>query len=460
MKYHPVHAALDRSPARFCVVPAGRRSGKTERAKRKMVKQAMTAMTMPAPYGACAPTRDQAKKIYWDDFKMLVPGWAIRDVSESHLTITLHNGASIQVIGMDRPERIEGTPWAGLILDEYGNMKPIAWTNHVRPALSDVRCKNAWCWFIGVPEGRNHYYDLYKDALGPLNVRHGGQWDAFTWPSSDILDPREVESARRELDELTFAQEYMGSFVNFTGQAYYTFREEKNCAPIRNRYNRDADLHLCFDFNVDPGICVIVQEMPLPLPAPDPVVRMLDGTTIFRNVKIIGEEIVGTGVIGEVYIPRNSNTRAVCRKVIKDWGTHQGRVFLYGDATGGARKTAATEGSDWDIVKNELYGHFGRGQVFYRVPEANPTERARINAMNSRIMTQYGEIRLMVDPVKAPYTVKDLEGVRLLEGGSGEIDKKHDPKLTHLTDGLGYYVQHEFPVRRQQTGTEDLRLPG
>jgi hypothetical protein len=59
-----------------------------------------------------------------------------------------------------------------------------------------------------------------------------------------------------------------------------------------------------------------------------------------------------------------------------------------------------------------------------------------------------GVIRLMVDPVKAPNVVKDFEGVRLLKGGSGEIDKKADPALTHLTDGIGYYVEAEFPIAK------------
>jgi hypothetical protein len=53
---------------------------------------------------------------------------------------------------------------------------------------------------------------------------------------------------------------------------------------------------------------------------------------------------------------------------------------------------------------------------------------------------------LMVDPVKAPHVVKDFEGVRLLEGGSGEIDKKADPHLSHLSDGVGYYCAKEFPI--------------
>ena len=103
------------------------------------------------------------------------------------------------------------------------------------------------------------------------------------------------------------------------------------------------------------------------------------------------------------------------------------------------------QGSDWDLVRTELRATFG-DRADYRVPLANPAERARINAMNSRLKSGDGTIHLMVDPAKAPNVVRDLEGVRLLEGGSGEIDKKADGRLTHLSDALGYYIVKEFPV--------------
>jgi len=49
-----------------------------------------------------------------------------------------------------------------------------------------------------------------------------------------------------------------------------------------------------------------------------------------------------------------------------------------------------------------------------RVPAANPPERSRVNAVNSRIKSAAGEVRLMVNPVRAPHVVTDLEGVALL----------------------------------------------
>jgi len=446
LQFHAEQTRLWQSPARFKVVPAGRRSGKTERAKRKVVRCCLsTESRFPDPnYFAAAPTRDQAKRIYWEDLKALSPKRIVRRVSETDLTIWYATGAMLSVVGMDKPERIEGSPWDGGILDEYANMKDTTWRANVRPALAD---RGGWCWLIGVPEGRNHYYDTWNDAIGPLNLKNGGDWDGFTWFSADILPPEEIESAKRDLDELTFRQEYEASFVNFEGQAYYPFDRVVHCAELKSNYNPSADLMLCLDFNVDPGIAVVAQEMAFPRQVHKAAAITIKGHAMFRNVAQPAEQ--GTGVIGEVYIPRNSNTPAVCDRFIKDWGSHNGDVYIYGDATGGARGTAQTEGSDWDLVKQKLYGHFGSDRVYFKVSRSNPTERARINAVNTRLRAGDGTVRFMIDPAVAPMTIKDFEGVRLLAGGSGELDKKSDPKLTHLTDGVGYYIAEEWPIRER-----------
>lgn len=425
--------------ARFRVVPAGRRSGKTENAKRRLVVSALSAADWPDPrFFAGAPTRDQAKAIYWSDLKAMIPPSLVVDKRETDLCLSLVNGAEIWVVGMDKPERIEGRPWNGGILDEFANMKPGAWGENVRPALSD---RDGWCWLIGVPEGRNHYYDLWKYAISGVDP----EWAGFTWKSADILKRSEVEAAKRQLDPLVYEQEYEASFVNFEGRAYYPFQEATHCKPLA--YNDRAPISFCFDFNVEPGVAAVVQEQTLP----GQFERDAAG------VMLLDRPVVGTGVIGEVHIPRNSNTPAVCRKLVELYGKHQGPVRCYGDATGGARGTAKVQGSDWDLIRGELRGTFG-DRLSFRVKTANPPERARVNAMNTRMLAGDGVIRLMVDPAKAPNVVKDLEGVRTLAGGSGEIDKKATPALTHISDGLGYYVEHEFPVVSQKATVTPLRM--
>lgn len=439
LRYHPVQHQLMTSGARFRVVPAGRRSGKTENAKRKLLVEALSAQGYPDPrFFAAAPTRDQAKAIYWADLKAMVPRQLMRgSPRESDLCIPLWNGGEIWVIGMDKPERIEGRPWNGGILDEFANMKPGAWGENVRPALSD---RKGWCWLIGVPEGRNHYYDINQYAL------HSGdpEWASFSWPSADILDPAEVAAARRQLDELVFKQEYEASFVNFVGRIYYPF-DERDHTTHELEYDPRAPLALCFDFNVEPGVCAIVQELKLP--------RCYERDAL-TNRLLLNRPVTGTAVIGEVYIPRNSSTPAVCRKIIEDWGQHQGEVRCYGDASGGARGSAKVSGSDWDLIKNELRPTFGQ-RLSFRVPAANPAERARVNAVNTRLKSSNGQVRMMVAK-KAIHMIKDLEGVRALEGGSGEIDKRADPRLTHISDAVGYYVEREFPVHKRAGVVEQL----
>ena len=153
----------------------------------------------------------------------------------------------------------------------------------------------------------------------------------------------------------------------------------------------------------------------------------------------------GSGVIGEVFIPRNSSTPAVCRRLIADWRGHRGNVICHGDATGGARGSAKVGGSDWELIRAELSPVFGR-RLRLLVARSNPAERVRINAVNARLKNAAGNVRLMVDPAKAPHVQKDFEGVRLLAGGAGEIDKRAAPDLSHLSDAIGYYLARQFPL--------------
>jgi len=425
LRYHPEQSRLWNSSSRFKVVPAGRRSGKTELAKRKLVTQALRGPRndfYDANYFAGAPTRDQAKRIYWNDLKALIhPRFLARKPKESDLEIELINNTKISVVGMDVPERIEGSPWDGGILDEYANMKAQAWDANIRPALAD---RTGWCWLIGVPEGRNHYYKMYKAALEDKT----GEWDGFHWFSRDILPPDEIESAKKNMDELTFQQEYEGSFVTFQGRVYYPFSEEIHCGNLE--YDDNKPLILCFDFNVSPGICAVLQEQKL-------------------HYKVNGKRyrIDGTGIINEIYIQKDSNTVKICKKILEVYSDHRSDVICYGDSSGGSKGSAKISGSDWDIIKDELKPYF-QDRLRFSYPKKNPSERSRVNSVNSRIMSTSGIVRLMVDKRYCPHIVDDFEGVETTKDGSGEIDKKSNPEFTHFTDAIGYYIHREFPINK------------
>lgn len=422
LRPHEEQRRLVSSKARFRVVAAGRRSGKTENAKRFIVSEAMTNRKdgIDRNYIAAAPTRDQAKRIFWQDLKALShPAFVVGRPSESELTITYSSGSRLMVVGLDKPQRVEGIAIDGAIIDEIAEVKRESWEQSIRPALSTVG-RPGWCWLTGRPKGRGLFYDLYHEAITKPD------WEAFTWTSATVLDASEIEQAKADLDPLTFAQEYEARWVTFEGLAYYQWNPQDHYRDLA--YNPNRPLIFCFDFNVEPGVAAVLQEQDQ------------------KHAATGDEWLPTTCVIGEVHIPRNSNTPAVCRKLVADWGHHQGDVFIYGDPAGGARHTSS-DSTDWDLVREVLKPAFG-GRIRDRVARKAPYIRDRVNAVNSRLKSTSGRVSLLVDPRKAPNVVRDFEGVTLLAGGSGEVDKKgaEAQGLSHLSEAIGYYIHEKFPV--------------
>ena len=432
LRHHPEQWRLMNCRKRFIMIDGGRRSGKTEvGGKRLAVTRAIEFDSHDdGRFLFSAPVHQQAKDIYWKDLKAMVPTALVRKISESELFIELRCGTRLQVAGMDKPERAEGSPLDGIVLDEFANMKPDVWTDHVRPALSTVG-RPGWAIFPSVPEGRNHQFRLRQDAQKDILERGElSQWGLFGWYSSEVIGAEEVAEARRNLDELTFKQEFEGSYVNYTGLAYHAFDRNIHAAE-RVLYNPRWPLCFCFDFNRKPGIAVVVQVQDFhPL---EPLYRPNVDRSIYA-------------VIGEVHIRAMSNTSAVCHRLIRDWSHHDGDVFIYGDATGGNKHTQSDRGSDWDIVRAE-FAPQRNWALHWMVKSKNPSELARVNSMNSALKSTSGRVQILVDPVNAPSVVEDFESVVVLEGGTGELNKDADSgKWTHWTDAFGYMVEIHSPI--------------
>ena len=191
-------------PSRFQVIVAGRRTGKTQYARYKLIVKALEIPNTDVFY--VAPTRDQARKLMWRELLELTHG--IRTGEHvNNLEITLINGSVISLRGADRPETMRGTKLYYLVMDEYADMKPDVWEQILRPALADHKGE---ALFIGTPMGRNHFYDLYKYA----EVGNDPEWAGFHFTSLDneTLDPLEIEAAKRSMSSYSFRQEFMASF--------------------------------------------------------------------------------------------------------------------------------------------------------------------------------------------------------------------------------------------------------
>ena len=397
----PVRAQREfmRSKKRFNCGFAGRRSGKTMTGKCRGFRRAFNIPYSDGRIIFAGPTHGQAKKIFWKPLKKAFKPFILGRPLESELSFQLCNGVTVEVMGLDKPERAEGAPLDHIQIDEYANCRPEAWTENIRPMLAE---RNGTADFTGTPEGRNHAYDLWTEALAD------DEWGAFTWTSEEVLPPAEIERLKRDLDPLTYQQEVLASFVNFEGRAYYAFDINTHVRPCE--YDADQPIAVCMDFNAKPGNCSVIQEHP----------------------------VYGTQVLFEVFINRYSNTIEVCQALLAQIKDHRGDVRLYGDPAGNQKKSSGVMGTDWDLVRQVLQPVFG-ARLKWRVPRGAPNVRDSINATNGRISS--GAFR--VSP-SCTWVIRDLEGTERDE--TGDIVKKQGDLLTHLTDGIRYYMAAAHPV--------------
>ena len=209
VQLHPAQLEIFNSTARFKVVSAGRRFGKSRLAAWILIIKALQSESKDVFY--IGPTFQQAKDIMWNMLKELLHGTdLIETTHENTATMKLVNGRRISLKGSDRPDTLRGVGLAYVVLDEYASMKVEVWEQIIRPTLSDVK---GGALFIGTPAGKNHFYDLFLEA------EKDEDWEAFQYTSTDnpLIDPKEVEVARRTMSTQAFRQEFEASFVSFTG---------------------------------------------------------------------------------------------------------------------------------------------------------------------------------------------------------------------------------------------------
>jgi predicted phage terminase large subunit-like protein len=189
---------------RFKIIAAGRRTGKSRLAAWTLIINALQADKGHVFY--VAPTQGQARDIMWNT--LLELGHPV--ITSSHinnLQIKLVNGATISLKGGDRPETMRGVSLKYLVLDEYADIKPSVWEEILRPALADQKGS---AMFIGTPMGRNHFYELFKYA----DMADDPTYKAWHFTSYDnpLLDPEEIDVAKKSMSSYAFRQEFMASF--------------------------------------------------------------------------------------------------------------------------------------------------------------------------------------------------------------------------------------------------------
>lgn len=190
-------------PARFKVIAAGRRCGKTHFAAVTCILAALDGKPGGVMY--VGPTQGLARDLLWDKLFELA-GEIIISSNVNNLEVVLAGGHKISLKGSDRPDTLRGYSLKHLVLDEFAFHKEGVFDTILRPALAD---RKGTALFISTPEGRNSFYDVYMNGETGKNG-----WKSWHLTSHDnpLLDPEELQNAKETMAGWQYRQEFEASF--------------------------------------------------------------------------------------------------------------------------------------------------------------------------------------------------------------------------------------------------------
>ena len=371
--------------SRFNILKCGRRFGKSTLS----IYNATAALMEGKVCAYFAPTYKDAQE-WWNEItSRLASIITAKDATMKQIrTIT---GGKLDVWSFDNPDSGRGRKYHLVQIDECekgGNFEK-AWKQSIRPTLTDYRGD---AWFYSTPQfGRTFFKELFKY---PERLDDWKSWK-FTTYDNPFISPDEVDSAKRELDPLTFACEYLAEDVDLSNRPFaYCFSKDRHIR--QSFYEPGQYLYLSFDFNVDPITCVSSQY-------------------IGGEIRFLKE-----------FRLSNSNIYELCSHIRSAYPSAV--MMVTGDASGQAR-SALTVGNInyYSVIKQELKlwdGHM-------KVPTVNPA------ISDSQVLTNsiLQHHPIYFDPSMV-YTIDDMVYVEVDEHGN--IDKAKNKHRSHLLDTVRY----------------------
>lgn len=371
--------------SRFKVAACGRRYGKSYLSTYIILTK---ALQKKGNYFFVSPTFQQSRQIIWDILKNKTRDKLSAKVNESRLEIELINGSKIFLKGADRPDTMRGVSLSGVVLDEFGTMRnpEVVWSEVLRPALSD---QLGWAIFISSPKGRNYFYNLYNEA------KSNEDWNSwqFTTLEGGYVSEKEITTAKNEMDERTFRQEYEASFESYDGLVCPNYDRDLNNS--NEDYNENDTLIFGIDFNVNKMPCAVFVHRGREIHLIDFLYGSFNTTELMEAIKY--------------RYPNNY------------------KIF-HTDASGTANKSSAGGQTDINIIRN--YGW----QVMNL--NRNPNIIDRVNAFNSMVKSVDGTRRFFANN-KIKKVVETLENHSFDDNGLP--NKKHE-YYDDVFDAISYGV--------------------
>ncbi len=240
---HPGQLEVHNSEARFKVLSAGRRWGKT----RLGVNECLDAASKGGRAWWVSPSY-KTSEVGWRPLRQIARKIPNAEVRLADRVVILPGGGMVAIRSADNPDSLRGEGLDFVVMDECAFMQKEAWAEAIRPALSD---RLGRALFISTPKGRNFFWELYQRG-----VREEEGWQAWTFPTSSnpYISASEVEAAKRDLPEMIFRQEYLAEFIDDQGGVFRRVQEAAVLDPQEpqagRQYVAGVDVASSIDFTV------------------------------------------------------------------------------------------------------------------------------------------------------------------------------------------------------------------
>lgn len=395
----PLHRGqmrIVRHPARFKVVACGRRFGKT----RLGVAGGFETALQGDPAIWVAPTYKLAAE-GWNLANHLVEQMPGAVTHKGDQRIEFPGGGIFQVHTASDPDGLRGKGWKRAILDEAAYMLQAAWTQALRPALSDMRGD---AWFLSSPAGRNWFYHLY------LRGQNADEPDYASWnmptTANPYIDPAEVEQARGDMPDRWFRQEYLAEFLDDSGGVFRAVRQGVDISP-RSRTSSAVFV------GVDLG-------------------RTNDATVL-------------TAIQGGHVVEQDAFTGI-------GWELQFGRLEAFC-----ARHSPASVLIETNF--NDMFTERARSLLPWRVEGFRTTEQSKRDAIDNLAL---GIERVEVTYPEIPELINELEAFEYTAGPSGKLRMGapsgfHDDRVLSLA--LARWAETSIPVAGSFSDFRDVRVP-
>lgn len=232
MLLHPKQKEIIKSQARFKVIRAGRKGGKTAlevenicfkaMTKAKNLKLTKTVFATGRKVLYIAPTQTQARNIVWEALKNRLHGIGKPNEQMLQMKVSNEDGtiSTIYVGGWENRENYRGlTDVIHITFDETDTLREffLSWLEIFRPMFLDT---GGTADFVGTPKKENpNMKRLEKD----FNSK-GEQFECFQFTSKDnpFLATSELDAIEEEYknDRNSYRQEILAEYIDNTGALF------------------------------------------------------------------------------------------------------------------------------------------------------------------------------------------------------------------------------------------------